>query len=141
MKTREDFVSNSSSCSFFVGLHTQDDVDAFKKLASLISSRNFISMEIFDSLSDARDRWYGTPFSTSEDQLSNLRPGNYILCDSGEDHDTLFEERYHDMESLFVDGKHQFKLYADKEAHMTAYDDLPKDNCHDYDEFFKRNWD
>ena len=98
-------------------------------------------MEIFDSLSDAYDRWYGTPFSTSEDQLSKLRPGNYILCDSGEDHDTLFEERYRDMESLFVDGKYQFKLYADKEAHMTAYDDLPKDDSHDYDEFFKRNWD
>lgn len=83
-------------------------------------------MQVFWNLAEANDRWYGTPFDGGE-QISNaLVPGCFILCDSGEDHDRFYEERYRLMEDLFIEGEHKFQLYADKEAHLTVMDDLPE---------------
>ena len=83
-------------------------------------------MQVFWSLSEANDRWYGTPFDGSEQMSNALVPGCFILCDSGEDHDQFYEERYRLMEDLFIESEHKFQLYADKEAHLTVMDDLPE---------------
>ena len=125
MKTRSDFVSNSSSCSFFVSLEMAQDIEEFKHLIGALKKQN-VGMQVFWSLAEAHDRWYGTMFDGSEQMSNTLVPGCFILCDSGEDHDNCYESRYRCMEKLFTEGDYEFKLYADSEAHMTVIDDLPE---------------
>jgi len=124
MKTREDFVSNSSSCSFFVGLHTQQDIDEFKKLVGILKEKQ-VCMQLFYTLEDAHDRWYGEVFEGNDDEIAGLQPGDYILIDTGEDHYEGFEYRFWDIKDRFTEG-YKFKLYRDKEAHMSTDDELPK---------------
>ena len=123
MKVRYDFVSNSSSCSFFVGLHTQKDIDEFKKLVGILKEKN-VDMQLFFNLAEAHDRWHGEMFDGSAEAIAELEPGNYILIDTGEDHYPGYEYRYWDIKNRFVEG-YKFKLYDDKEAHMSVDDDLP----------------
>lgn len=124
MKIRCDFVSNSSSCSFFVGLDTEDDIAAFKQLSSMLKEKN-VDVQMFCSLEHAHSRWEGIPFDFSEQMMNALRPGYYLLIDTGEDHYKGYEYRFWDIKDRFVEG-HKFKLYNDKEAHMSVEDDLPK---------------
>lgn len=124
MKVRHDFVSNSSSCSFFVGLHTQQDIDEFKKLVGILKEKN-VDMQLFYSLGYAHDRWYGKNFDGSDEAIARLEPGNYILIDTGEDHWSGYEYRYLDIKDRFVKG-YKFKLYNDNEAHMSVDEELPK---------------
>lgn len=125
MKTRSDFVSNSSSCSFFVSLETETDIKEFRRRIGDLKRQN-VYMQVFWDLVEANDRWYGTPFDGNEQMSNMLVPGCFILCDSGEDHDNCYERRYRLMEELFTEGDYKFKLYADSEAHMTVMDDLPE---------------
>ena len=124
MKTRSDFVSNSSSCSFFVSLESAKDVEAFKRLVDTLVEKN-VSMQMFCSLEEANDRWYGVPFDGSEQMQNALCPGYYVLIDTGDDHYEGYEERFNDIESLFM-SEHAFKLYRDVEAHLSTGNDLPK---------------
>lgn len=124
MKIRSDFVSNSSSCSFFVYLATEDDVEEFKLLIDILKKKN-VDIQMFCSLEDANDRWYGVPFDGSEQMQNALRPGYYMLIDTGEDHYIGFEERFREVENLFLND-YVFKLYQDPEAHMSSGDDLPE---------------
>lgn len=125
MKTRLDFVSNSSSCSFFVSLGDETDIKEFRRRIGDLKKQN-VRMQVFQDLAEANDRWYGTPFDGSEQMANALVPGCFMLCDSGEDHDDFYERRYRLMEELFTEGGYKFKLYADPEAHTTVADDLPK---------------
>ena len=125
MKTRSDFVSNSSSCSFFVSLGTARDVEEFKHRIAALKKQN-VYMQVFWNLAEANDRWYGMEFDGGEQMANALVPGCFVLCDSGEDHDMCFETRYRLMEELFTEGGYKFQLYADKEAHLTVMDDLPE---------------
>ena len=125
MKTRSDFVSNSSSCSFFVSLGTETDIKEFGLRIGDLKKQN-VYMQVFQNLAEANDRWYGMSFDGSEQMSNALVPGCFILCDSGEDHDNCYESRYRRMEELFTGGDYKFRLYADPEAHMTVMDDLPK---------------
>lgn len=126
MKIRTDFVSNSSSCSFFVGLHTQADIDEFKKLVGILKKKN-VYMQVFYNLAEAHDRWDGQDFDGSDEAIASLELGNYILIDTGEDHYDGYEYRYWDIKDRFTD-KYPFKLYRDKEAHMSVDDELPKED-------------
>ena len=55
MKTRNDFVSNSSSCSFFIELDTQEAVDAFKNIAERFDRRE-VALSLYQDF-DAVCRW------------------------------------------------------------------------------------
>lgn len=131
MKTRSDFVSNSSSCSFFVEIKTEEDAKAFAEAAAELSKFSYVTAECFSCLDDIYDgRW---PSPAMPLQLDNARlvelmitPGCYVRCDAGDDHFPGYEERYYSMENVFSQAKHKLKLYADPDAHMTAYDDLPQ---------------
>ena len=125
MKIRSDFVSNSSSCSFFVGLHTQEDIDEFKKLVSMLNKKH-VYMQLFYNLAEANDRWDGKEFDGSDEAVASLEPGNYILIDTGDDHYDGYEYRYWDIKDRFIEG-YKFKLYNDREAHMSVEDELPKE--------------
>ena len=137
MKIRTDFVSNSSSCSFFVGLHTQADIDEFKKFVDMLKKKN-VYMQLFYNLAEAKDRWYGHDFDGSDEAVASLEPGNYILIDTGDDHYDGYEYRFWDIEDRLTES-YPFKLYRDKEAHMSVSNELPKEDK--FDQFFKENWD
>lgn len=124
MKTRLDFVSNSSSCSFFVYLETNEDIEEFKKLISVLKEKN-VSMTLFNDLADANDRWYGDEFNGNEYEVDVLKPGNFMLIDVCDDHWQGYENKFNDVEDMFTDN-YKFKLYDDNEAHMSTGDKLPK---------------
>lgn len=84
------------------------------------------SIQLFCSLSEANDRWYGVSFDGSEQMKNAVVPGCYMLCDACDDHYTGFEEKFYAMEGLFTNGEHKFKLYSDPEAHMSSGEKLPK---------------
>ena len=124
MKVRHDFVSNSSSCSFFVYLETNEDVEEFKKLISVLKEMN-VCMTLFADLAAANDRWYGDDFDGSKFEVDVLKPGNFMLIDACDDHWSGYEDKFYDVKEQFT-AFHKFKLYADKDAHMSTGDDLPK---------------
>ena len=125
MKTRSDFVSNSSSCSFFVAIDTPEDAREFCWIVDALLEQR-VYMELFCSLDEARARRGGVPFDGSVQMQNALVPGCFVLCDSGDDHDECFESRFYSMLDLFAQSGYAFKLYADAEAHLTVPNDLPK---------------
>ena len=136
MKTRIDFVSNSSNCSFFVGLHTIEDVKVFvEKILPILKKKNTF-MKLFSSFAAAKAR---ADIGAFDGNVENIRPGKCMLCICSDDNDENAHDIYKDIESLFISGSHKFKLYADEFAHTTVDDPLPEDNL--IDRFFNENWD
>ena len=64
-------------------------------------------------------------FDGSDEDVANLQPGNYMLIDTGEDHVKGYEYRFWDIKDRFM-ANYKFKLYNDREAHMSADDELPE---------------
>lgn len=124
MKLRHDFVSNSSSCSFFVHLQSKKDVEEFKKLFSMLQSKN-VKMEVFANAELADCHAEGCILDESQVNGKLLAPDCFVLCDVGEDHDSWYEHRYNDMCSVFDECIYKFKFYEDSWAHMTRGKPLP----------------
>ena len=127
MKTRSDFVSNSSSCSFIVGLPTEVDIAEFKKILGRLRGQN-VRMDVYSGISDFYDycdpkRLDREPAETAERVLA---PGCYVRCDSGSDHYYGYMARYEDMCAVFDESGWDFKIYADDGAHTTRGEDLPE---------------
>ena len=125
MKIRNDFISNSSSCSFIVSLQSKRDVDEFKKLFSMLKSKN-VNMAVYDNAeaADGHDNGYALD-ENALDCKGILVPGCYVLCDVGEDHDSWYEARYNAMCSVFDESGYAFKFFEDPWAHMTRGRKLP----------------
>ena len=127
MKTRTDYVSNSSSCSFFIELDTQEAVDAFKDIAQKFNN-NEVDLSLYRDF-DAVCRW--DPYEISihgESSINKLvemiEVGEWVKCDAGKDHDLNYQNRFNRMVDVVESSPVKFKIYDDPDAHTTYYTGL-----------------
>lgn len=117
MKTRNDFVSNSSSCSFIIKVNSEDEIavlaDFFKKYPGICGS-GYPNIEFA-----AENIW---------DRFDCINPecvdvGECLYVDVGEDHDMETINKFYqisgEIEDLGVD------LYEDPDAHCTIGKKIP----------------
>lgn len=117
MKERIDFVSNSSSCSFLIHLRNEEDAEAFKKVFDDVRKHTIHGeFEVFYSLEDPKrgNTWSDFVLKTPDE----VEPHTIVKCDSGEDHDLYYDERFNEMKDAL--GDYPFMLYVDPEAHTSA---------------------
>lgn len=118
MKTRNDFVSNSSSCSFIIKVNSEDEILA---LASFFKKYPNICNSGYPSLAFAADNVW--------DRLNSINPehvnvGECLYVDVGEDHDIETINEFYkisgEIEDLGVE------LYEDPGAHCSIGKELPE---------------
>ncbi len=134
MKIRFDFVSNSSSCSFYVHLDTQQAVDVFKSLVPRLEALDVLYTGYWMSLKELA-QWvntyqYGDPYIETKNWLEDLKPG-YVIQIGTEDDDLRSMLRYDDALDIIENNpnNYHFPLYQDELAHSTAGKKLTKDLC------------
>lgn len=134
MKIRKDFVSNSSSCSFYVHLDTQQAVDVFKTLVPGLKSLDVLYTGYYVSLKELA-QWvntyqYGNPYIETTNWLDDLKP-DYVIQIGTKDDDLRSLLRYDDALDIIQNNpnKYKFPLYQNELAHSTAGKKLTKDLC------------
>ena len=118
MKIRSDYVSNSSSCSFYVYLDTDEDVNEFKKIMN--SLEDAFKANLFAG-------WQPNPSDMSI--LTNSRQldkDTWICVDCGAD---ILEniEKFEDVKDFIEEHPYKFKTYRDDLAHSTFGEDIPEE--------------
>ena len=121
---RNDFVSNSSSCSFFVYIETQKDLEELSKIWSKVRKYTNNHVEVFPKgLEYAVTHSYCGEYITTgyldDNDWNMIEPGEAIRVSSGDDHYDYFEEDLERLYDLFANGKHKFKIFCDSDAHYT----------------------
>jgi len=109
---RNDFVSNSSSCSFFIHLQSQKDVDEFKSIFDKLYNLN-IGMAVY------LDPYHYLDFINAKTDVEKIHKGDYIRLDAGEDHYKEIIDRYDEMCDIIDECPYKFKEYKDIDAHYT----------------------
>ena len=106
MKTRNDFVSNSSSCSFIVKINSQEDKDILEKILKGYDCclESSLSISSYD----------GSVIKSIQD--SDI--GDFVSVNLGDDDlDTIND--LEDIKCEIENGDHEFEVYSDKLAHYT----------------------
>ena len=132
MKLRMDYVSNSSSCSFFIHLKTKESVDAFKEILPKLQEMKVIYPGYYSSLKSLSE-WVhhvdhcGDPFfiCNTKDWYSELSPGCVVIIGTEED-DLRSMATFDEALELVEANPVNFELYQDDLAHQTAGKRVPK---------------
>lgn len=120
---RNDFVSNSSSCSFFVSIETQQDLNELAAIWNRVKelTRNYVPV-YSKGIEYALTHCYGGERITTgyldKDDWKLIEVGDAIKIDSGEDDEPYALEKLDDLYDLFSSG-YKFKVFCDEEAHYT----------------------
>jgi len=131
--TRNDFVSNSSSCSFVVYIETQQDLDELSKIWKDVRKLTNNHVEVYDNLEDACNRcgMYFTTGYLDNNDWNMIEVGEAINVSSGDDHYLYFEKKFDELRDLFTNN-YKFKLYRDYDAHYSTgmdYKEKEKKSC------------
>ena len=110
---RNDFVSNSSSCSFIIHLQSKKDTDEFKKIYNKLLEKGVH----IDIMLDPNT--YLDCITKGGNDIDKIKKGDYVRLDSGEDHDSDYKNRYYKMCEIVDSTGYKFKEYQDSDAHMT----------------------
>ena len=120
---RNDFVSNSSSCSFFVSIETQQDLNELAAIWNRVKelTKNYV-LVYPNGIEYAVNHSYGGERCTTgyldENDWKMVEVGDAIKIDSGDDSEPYSIEKLDDLYDLFSSG-YKFKVFCDKEAHYT----------------------
>lgn len=106
MKTRNDFISNSSSCSFIVKINSQEDKDILEKILKSYDICLSVSYDI-----DSYD------FHIIKN-IQDCDVGDFVEVNLGED-DLETIDRFEDIKDDIETSEHKFEVYSDKLAHYT----------------------
>lgn len=124
MKVRNDYVSNSSSCSFIVKVNNDDDIAKVRELVKRNStSYHSICVGGYPNLEYASDNLWDYDSYMNED---NVQLGELLKIDVGEDHDLGTIDKFYKVSAEFEEAK--LELYADDDAHYTIGNPLPDAN-------------
>lgn len=111
MKTRNDFVSNSSSCSFIIHVQSQKDAEQLKSIYGKFSGK--ANLEKFFSFDDC---WNGCLVRSADD----IEKDSFVRVDVGEDHNLEVINEFYDVEGIIDSSEYKFKTYQDPGAHYTT---------------------
>lgn len=131
MKIRNDFISNSSSCSFFIHLDTQEALDKFKTLVPELKGEDFLANGYYESLDDLRsNECYANMIENSPDSnwTDDLKPGCVIACGTIDDGWPSIQ-LYDSMVEL-LEKTYDFQFYQDDMAHITIGKKVKKKKGH-----------
>ena len=120
---RNDFVSNSSSCSFFVSIETQQDLDELAVIWNRVRELTGNYVPVYSKgIEYAINHSYGGERITTgyldKDDWKMIEVGDAIKIASGEDSEPYALEKLNDLYDLFSSG-YKFKVFCDEEAHYT----------------------
>ena len=123
MKIRNDYVSNSSSCSFIIKVNNEGEIEMlkeyFKKNEGICKS-GFISLDFA-----ASEYWN----SIDEINPDTVLPGECLYVNVGSDHYLDVFNKFNRISSEIEEMG--LELYQDPEAHYTIGNKLPKDEDDD----------
>ena len=121
MKVRNDYVSNSSSCSFIVKVNNEDDISKVRELVKKHStSYHNICVGGYPNLEYASDNSWDYDSFINE---NNVEPGELLKIDVGEDHEIDVVDEFYKVSAEFEEAN--LELYADDYAHYTVGKALP----------------
>lgn len=120
---RNDFVSNSSSCSFFVSIETQQDLNELAAIWNRVKelTGNYVSVYPKGIEYAINNSYGGERIATGyldKDDWKLIDVGDAIKIDSGDDSEPYALEKLDDLYDLFSSG-YKFKVFCDNEAHYT----------------------
>lgn len=122
MKVRNDYVSNSSSCSFIVKVNNEDDIAKVRELVKRHSyTYHSICVGGYPNIAYASENIWDYDSNMDE---NNVEPGELLKIDVGEDHDFETIRKFEDVSSEFEASG--LELYADDDAHYTIGKALPE---------------
>ena len=106
MKQRNDFVSNSSSCSFIVKIRDKDDIEELLKILKGYPDHNCFDISNYNLVN-----------------LNECSKGDLIDIDLGDD-DLQTIEEFENLQGDILSSPRKFECYRNKLAHYTFGKDL-----------------